>query len=81
MREGATVIQFKADSTYDTLKKGTNRLVCYDRSGEPGRQPFALQCTSIGNLNRVAQNRKFEAMTDKAPNKRPSMRPRQTEPG
>jgi hypothetical protein len=65
MKEGATVIQFKADNTYDTLKKGTNRLVCYDRSGEPGRQPFAVQCTSIGNLERVAQNRKFEAMLDK----------------
>jgi hypothetical protein len=66
MHDGATVIQFKADGTYDTLKKGTNRLVCFDRSGEPGRQPFAVQCTSIGNLERVAQNRKFEAMTDKA---------------
>jgi hypothetical protein len=66
MHDGATVIQWKADGTYETLKKGTNRLVCYDRSGEPGRQPFAVQCTSIGNLDRVAQNRKFEAMTDKA---------------
>lgn len=66
MREGATVIKWKADNTYDTLKKGTNRLVCYDRSGEPGRQPFAVQCTSIANLDRVAQNRKFEAITDKA---------------
>ncbi len=65
MREGATVIKFHPDNTYETLKKGTNRLVCYDRSGEPGRQPFAVQCTSIGNLDRVAQNRKFEAMTDK----------------
>jgi hypothetical protein len=65
MREGATVIQWKADLTYETLKKGTNRLVCYDRSGEPGRQPFAVQCTSIANLDRVAQNRKFEAVTDK----------------
>ena len=64
MREGATVIKWNADYTYATLKKGTNRLVCYDRSGEPGRQPFAVQCTSIGNLDRVAQNRKFEAMTD-----------------
>jgi hypothetical protein len=64
MKEGATVIKWKADNTYDTLKKGTNRLVCYDRSGEPGRQPFAVQCTSIANLDRVAQNRKFEAMTD-----------------
>src|SRR5712692_7352954 len=66
MKEGATVIKWKADNTYDTLKKGTNRLVCYDRSGEPGQQPFAVQCTSIANLDRVAQNRKFEAMTDKA---------------
>jgi hypothetical protein len=65
MKEGATVIQFKADLTYETIKKGTNRLVCYDRSGEPGRQAFAVQCTSVGNLERVAQNRKFEAMTDK----------------
>jgi hypothetical protein len=66
MKEGATVIKWKADNTYDTLKKGTNRLVCYDRSGEPGKQPFAVQCTSIANLERVAQNRKFEAVTDKA---------------
>ena|SRR5579864_7484188 len=66
MREGATIIKWKPDYTYETVKKGTNRLVCYDRSGEPGRQPFAVQCTSIGNLDRVAQNRKFEAITDKA---------------
>jgi hypothetical protein len=65
LRDGATVIQWKDDSTYETLKKGTNRLICYDRSGEPGRQAFAVQCTSLGNLDRVAQNRKFEAMTDK----------------
>src|SRR5580693_3762000 len=66
MREGATVIKWNADYTYETVKKGTNRMVCYDRSGEPGRQPFAVQCTSIGNLERVAQNRKFEAMSDTA---------------
>jgi len=66
MKEGATVIKWKADNTYETLKKGTNRLVCYDRSGEPGQQPFAVQCTSVGNLDRVAQNRKFEAISDKA---------------
>src|SRR5467141_1597484 len=66
LREMATVIKWKPDYTYDTLKKGTNRLVCYDRSGEPGQQPFAVQCTSVANLDRVAQNRKFEAMTDKA---------------
>ena len=66
MKEGATVIKWKADNTYDTLRKGTNRLVCYDRSGDPGQQPFAVQCTSIANLDRVAQNRKFEAIADRA---------------
>lgn len=66
MREGATVIKWKPDQTYDTLKKGTNRLVCYDRSGDPGAQPFAVQCTTVGNLDRVAQNRKFDALPDKA---------------
>ena len=66
LREGATIIKWKPDFTYETLKKGTNRLVCYDRSGQPGQQPFAVQCTSIANLDRVAQNRKFEAITDKA---------------
>jgi hypothetical protein len=66
LRDAATVIKWKPDYTYDTLRKGTNRLVCYDRSGEPGRAAFAVQCTSIGNLERVAQNRKFEAIADKA---------------
>jgi len=27
MKDGATVIKWKSDYTYDTLKKGTNRLV------------------------------------------------------
>jgi hypothetical protein len=64
-REGATVIKWKPDFTYDTVKKGTNRLVCYDRSGQPGQQAFALECTSVANLDRVAQNMKFEAMGEK----------------
>src|SRR5207247_6628870 len=65
MKEGATVVKWKADNTYDTIKKGTNKMVCYDRSGDPGQQPFAVQCTSLANLDRVAQNRKFEATADK----------------
>jgi hypothetical protein len=65
LREGATVVKWKPDFTYDTLRKGTNRLVCYDRSGQPGQQPFSLECTSIANLDRVAQNMRFEAMGDK----------------
>jgi hypothetical protein len=62
LREGATVIKWKPDFTYDTLKKGTNRLVCYDRSGLPGQQAFSIECTSLGNLERAAQNLQFEAM-------------------
>ncbi|HSZ20260.1 MAG TPA: hypothetical protein VK770_10735 [Candidatus Acidoferrum sp.] len=65
LREGATVIKWKADFTYDTLKKGTNRLVCYDRTGLPEQQPFSVECTSMANLDRVAQNLKFESVGDK----------------
>jgi hypothetical protein len=64
-REAATVIKWKPDFTYDTLKKGTNRLVCYDRSGTPGQQPFSVECTSVANLDRVAQNIRIDAMGDK----------------
>jgi hypothetical protein len=66
LREGATVVKWKPDFTYDTLKKGTNRLVCYDRSGFPEQQPFSIECTSIANLDREAQNLKFEAAGDKS---------------
>ncbi len=58
----ATVIKWKPDFTYSTLRKGTNRLVCYDRSGQPNQAPFSTECTSLGNLERVAQNMRFEAM-------------------
>ncbi len=66
LREAATVIKWKADYTYDTLKKGTNTLVCYDRSGAPLQQPFSVECTMVGNLPRVAQSMKFEAVGDRA---------------
>jgi hypothetical protein len=66
MKDGATVIKWKPDYTYDTLRKGTNRLVCFESSGMPGQQPFSSECTSIANLDRVAQNLKFEAEPDRA---------------
>lgn len=69
MKEGATVVHWKADGTYDTLKKGTNTMVCYDWSGMPGKQPFAVQCTSVKNLDRVAQNLKIASMKDQAERK------------
>src|SRR5215831_13947722 len=66
MRNQATVIKWKSDFTYDTLRKGTNGLVCYDRSGFPLQPAFAVQCTSLGNLPREAQNLKAEASGDRA---------------
>ena len=64
MREAATVIRWKSDFTYDTLKKGTNRLVCYERPVAAGGQPFSVECTSIANLERVAQSLKIEKIAD-----------------
>ncbi len=61
MRDAALVIKWKADGSYDTLRPGTNRLVCYDQAGDPGEQPISSQCTSIGNLERVKQNKIYEA--------------------
>jgi hypothetical protein len=65
LRNEATVIKWKSDFTYDTLRKGTNGVVCYDRSGFPEQQPFAVECTSVTNLDREAQNLKAEALGDK----------------
>ena len=60
-RENATVISWNADYTYRTLKEGSSQLVCYDRSGDPGQPAFAVACTARGNLDRIAQNRRFAA--------------------
>jgi hypothetical protein len=60
-REAATVVDWNADYTYRTLKQGTSQLVCYDQSGDPGEAPFSVACTALGNLERVAQNRRFAA--------------------
>jgi hypothetical protein len=64
MKAGATVIKWKSDFTYDTLRKGTNRLVCYERPVAPGQPAFSVECTSIANLERVAVSLKTEASTD-----------------
>ena len=66
-RNQATVIKWNpANWTYTTLRKGTNSLVCFDKSGLPGQLPFSLECTMLGNLDRAAQNMKFEAEPDRA---------------
>src|SRR6186997_83480 len=64
MMDGATVVKWKSDFTYDTVKKGTNRLVCYERPVQPGQQPFSVECTSIANLERVSQSLKMETIQD-----------------
>lgn len=66
LREGATIIKWKSDFTYETVRQGTNRLACFDVSGMPGQQPFSVECTSIANLERVGQNLKFETEPDRA---------------
>jgi len=58
LRDQATVIKWKPDFTYDTLRKGTNRLVCYNRSGQAGQQPFAIECTSIGKSSSSSPRRR-----------------------
>jgi hypothetical protein len=64
-KAAASVIKWKADYTYDTLKKGTSQMVCYDKTGMPTvRDPFMAECTVMGNLPRVAQNLKIEAIAD-----------------
>ena len=61
MKDGAMVIKWNADGTYDTLRPGTNRLVCYDQAGDAGEAPISSQCTSVGNMDRVKQNKIYEA--------------------
>ena len=68
LKKDATVIKWKGDPasgyTYDTIKQGTNALVCYDESNLPGEPAFKTECTMKGNLPRAAQNLKFESITD-----------------
>jgi hypothetical protein len=64
MKDGAMVIKWKSDFTYDTLRPGANRLVCYERPVQPGQQPFSAECTSVANLARVAQSLKMETTQD-----------------
>jgi hypothetical protein len=67
LKDQAMVIKWKPDQTYTVLRKGgaNNNLVCYDRSGFPLQQAFSIECTNVGNLDRVAQNMKIEALGDR----------------
>ena len=79
LKNQATVIKWAPDHTYTTLRKGTNSMVCYDRSGFPLQQPFSVECTMLGNLDRVKQNMTVEAMAgDRAKARRSSPSSRRT---
>ena len=60
-RDATMVVRWNADHSYEVLKDGDGPLVCYDRSDEARRAAFDVQCTSKGNLDRVAQSRRFRA--------------------
>ena len=66
LRADASVVKWKPDHTYDTLRPGKNGLVCYDRSGFPLQVAFSMECTAEANLPRVKQNMEAEALGDKA---------------
>src|SRR5258708_5297458 len=61
LKNQATVIKWSPGHAYTTLRKGTNSMVCYDRSGFPLQQAFSVECTMLGNLDRVKQNMTVEA--------------------
>ena len=43
------------------MKKGTNNLVCYDKSGMPGQLPFMVECTPASAIWIASlRNLKFE---------------------
>ena len=69
-RADASVVKWAADHTYTTIRQGTNKIVCYSRADERNRPPFAVQCTSLANLDRVAQNRRFRAESSDAAGER-----------
>lgn len=57
MRDGAMVIGFDEDGSSVVLREGSNGLMCWDSSDEPGQQGrFSAQCTSENNRARVEQN-------------------------
>ena len=52
----AMVIRLDDSGDYEVLREGDNDLVCWDRSDQPNMS-FSVQCTSVGNLDRIKQNR------------------------
>ena len=56
-----------ADFTFEVLRPGPGRMICYDLTGFPGERPWSVECTSSdANLPRIMQNRAFAEMGAKA---------------
>ena len=56
-----------ADFTFEVLRPGPGRMICYDLTGFPGERPWSVDCTSSdANLPRIMQNRAFAEMGAKA---------------
>ena len=56
-----------ADFTFEVLRPGPGRMVCYDLTGFPGERPWSVECVSSdANMARIAQNRAFAEMGAKA---------------
>ena len=69
-RDDATVVKWAADHTYTTIKKARTRSsVTAVRTSATGRRS-PVQCTSLANLDRVAQNRRFRAESTDAEGER-----------
>ena len=56
LQASAMVIRLDDAGDYEVLREGDNDLVCWDRSDQPNMS-FSVQCTSVGNLARIKQNR------------------------
>ena len=60
LQADAAVITFDESGEIVVVREGSNGLMCWDSSNEPGRQGmFNAQCTSELNRTRVKQNHQF----------------------
>ena len=60
LKEEAAVISFDSNGRIVVVREGSNGLMCWDSSNEPGRQGnWTSQCTSELNRARVEQNHQF----------------------
>jgi len=55
------------DFTFEVLRPGPGRMICYDLTGWPGERPWSVECVSSdANMARIAQNRAYAEMGAKA---------------